>query len=209
MTGQLEDPAMTEVTRMPLTPEDVASRKFTVTRMGRSGYDETEVDEFLDEVEGELTRLHEQNAKLQSELDSAGPTGSAPPAAPAQPPEVQATAILAMAQRTAEEYVSEARKQADQIRSEAQALGQQREREIEERRQAMLGDLQREQAALQATVEELRSFEREYRDRLRDYLQDQLRELDADGDGLAPKRSAVATAGPAFATFGAGGRAQA
>ena len=34
---------------MPLTPEDVSNKRFTSTRF-RPGYDEDEVDAFLDEV---------------------------------------------------------------------------------------------------------------------------------------------------------------
>ena len=40
---------------MPLTPEDVRNKQFTTVRL-REGYDEDEVDAFLDEVEAELTR---------------------------------------------------------------------------------------------------------------------------------------------------------
>src|SRR4028119_1612760 len=52
---------------MPLTPEDVANKQFTSTRL-KPGYDETEVDEFLDEVEAELTRLYRENDELRNKL---------------------------------------------------------------------------------------------------------------------------------------------
>ncbi len=70
---------------MPLTPEDVANKQFTSTRL-KPGYDETEVDEFLDEVEAELTRLYRENDELRSRLAAAGsgaPVEQAPVAAPA------------------------------------------------------------------------------------------------------------------------------
>jgi len=41
---------------MPLTPADVRNKQFSTTRL-RPGYDEEEVDAFLDEVEVELDRL--------------------------------------------------------------------------------------------------------------------------------------------------------
>jgi DivIVA domain-containing protein len=41
---------------VPLTPEDVKTKKFTAVRL-REGYDMAEVDQFLDEVEAELRRL--------------------------------------------------------------------------------------------------------------------------------------------------------
>jgi len=44
---------------MPLTPADVRNKQFSTTRL-RPGYDEEEVDAFLDEVEAELDRLIQQ-----------------------------------------------------------------------------------------------------------------------------------------------------
>lgn len=58
---------------MPLTPQDVHSKVFGPTRF-RRGYDESEVDAFLDEVEAELTRLHREIDSLRSQL--AGSAGS-------------------------------------------------------------------------------------------------------------------------------------
>lgn len=52
---------------MPLTPADVRSKRFSTTRL-RSGYDEEEVDAFLDEVEAELDRLIQENEELRSKL---------------------------------------------------------------------------------------------------------------------------------------------
>ena len=63
---------------MPLTPEDVANKQFTSTRL-KPGYDETEVDEFLDEVEAELTRLYRENDELRSKLSAAGRGGETAP----------------------------------------------------------------------------------------------------------------------------------
>jgi DivIVA domain-containing protein len=61
---------------MPLTPEDVHKKTFTPVRL-REGYDMGEVDQFLDEVEVELTRLHAENDDLRSKLAAAQ---AAPPA---------------------------------------------------------------------------------------------------------------------------------
>ena len=52
---------------MPLTPADVRNKQFSTTRL-RPGYDEEEVDAFLDEVEAELDRLIQENDELQSNL---------------------------------------------------------------------------------------------------------------------------------------------
>jgi DivIVA domain-containing protein len=52
---------------MPLTPADVRNKQFSTTRL-RPGYDEEEVDAFLDEVEAELDRLLQENDELRAKL---------------------------------------------------------------------------------------------------------------------------------------------
>ena len=54
---------------MPLTPEDVHKKTFTPVRL-REGYDMGEVDQFLDEVEVELIRLHQENDDLRTKLET-------------------------------------------------------------------------------------------------------------------------------------------
>ncbi len=199
---------------MPLTPEDVANKQFTSTRL-KPGYDETEVDEFLDEVEAELTRLYRENDELRSKLSAAQrqlaegggeasttvqaappvpvqqpapPPPPPPPPAPVPAPVAQvpsggnvsetATGILALAQRTADEHVSEARTQADRIIGEARTRADQLKREADDKHRQMIGSLENERVTLEREVEKLRTFEREYRSRLKSYLESQLRELD-------------------------------
>jgi hypothetical protein len=67
--------------------------------------------------------------------------------------------------------------------------------ETEERRRQLFGGLEKEKEKLNAEVENLRSFEREYRSRLRSYFEQQLSALDGSGEGgtlsssdHAPKR---------------------
>src|ERR1700709_2218684 len=83
---------------MPLTPADVHNVVFKKPPIGKRGYDEDEVDAFLDVVEAELARLTEEN----NELRAGGPRpvahagGAEPPAAPVvqapPPPAAQAPA---------------------------------------------------------------------------------------------------------------------
>src|SRR3954451_12914107 len=56
-----------EVTSMALTPEDVVNKRFQATKF-REGYDQDEVDDFLDEVVNELRRLGEENEELRAKL---------------------------------------------------------------------------------------------------------------------------------------------
>ncbi len=52
---------------MPLSPADVHDVAFRKPPFGKRGYDEEEVDAFLDEVEKELTRLIQENDSLRRE----------------------------------------------------------------------------------------------------------------------------------------------
>ena len=194
---------------MALMPDDIKNKQFTTTRGFGEGYVETEVDDFLDEVYEEFTRL----LAAQSDGQSAGGPNSASraatstqirpavtaaptqpaisgedtdaaepisgPAAPAQSPIEAATGILALAQRTADEHVAAAQAEADQVLAEAQHQADEMSRQVEDQRRNQLGTLEAERAKLESTIESLRTFEREYRNRLRAYLDAQLHELDA------------------------------
>ncbi|MGH3431070.1 MAG: DivIVA domain-containing protein, partial [Mycobacteriales bacterium] len=59
---------------MPLTPADVHNVVFKKPPIGKRGYDEDDVDAFLDEVERELARLIEETSDAASRGDQ-GATG--------------------------------------------------------------------------------------------------------------------------------------
>src|SRR5947209_18892530 len=94
---------------MPLTPEDVQNKRFSTVRF-KEGYDEEEVDAFLDEVEAELRRLLGENNDLRSGADPAPaaaavaapiPAPTAPPAAPTEATSEAALRTLPLGQLTA------------------------------------------------------------------------------------------------------------
>jgi DivIVA domain-containing protein len=60
---------------MPLTPADIHNTAFKKPPIGKRGYDEEEVDAFLDEVEQELIRLLEENGALQDQMRRGGGAG--------------------------------------------------------------------------------------------------------------------------------------
>ncbi|WBM80156.1 DivIVA domain-containing protein [Cryobacterium breve] len=60
---------------MALTPEDVVNKRFQSTKF-REGYDQDEVDDFLDEVVVELRRLTAENEELRAGVSTEA--GSAP-----------------------------------------------------------------------------------------------------------------------------------
>ena len=136
---------------MPLSPADVHNVAFKKPSLGKRGYDEDEVDAFLDVVEAELSRLIEENADLISRLAefdggapaplpvatdaiaphptatagtaTAGtPIAAAPPAPAASGNEhVQAARLLALAQETAERLTEEARAESEKLMTEAKS----------------------------------------------------------------------------------------
>jgi DivIVA domain-containing protein len=54
---------------MPLTPADVANVAFSKPPIGKRGYNEDEVDAFLDLLETELARLIEENNDLRHQVE--------------------------------------------------------------------------------------------------------------------------------------------
>ena len=120
-----------------------------------------------------------------------------------------ATRLLEIATRNADELVGEARAEAEKIRTEARTeaerlTAESRERaerleadartrsemlesETAERRQRLFGDLEAEKERLNGEIDNLRSFEREYRARLKSYFEQQLAALGGSGeDGVPP-----------------------
>ncbi|WP_255537156.1 DivIVA domain-containing protein [Glycomyces niveus] len=289
---------------MPLTPADVHNVTFKKPMLGKRGYDEDEVDGFLDEVERELARLSDENGELRAQLESlraGAPPGAADHAemaaaldrvqrekhameqqlqeldaelhamhqemvaaqqqaqqlqqelaqrgpqqdasAPAGGGEQEALRLLMVAQRTADEHLEDSRREADTVLGEAQReaqsmvteaqreaqtmvsqaqreskammaeaqreskalltdaqreseslvtesraaaedlVGQARDKaermemEAEQERQKVIGQLEDSRSSLLKNIEELKTFEREYRTRLKLYLESQLRDL--------------------------------
>ncbi|MER7417317.1 DivIVA domain-containing protein [Micromonospora peucetia] len=55
---------------MPLTPADIHNMAFKKPSLGKRGYDEEEVDAFLDEVEREIQRLADDNSALRGQVET-------------------------------------------------------------------------------------------------------------------------------------------
>jgi DivIVA domain-containing protein len=216
---------------MALTPEDVVNKRFQPTKF-REGYDQDEVDDFLDEIVVELRRLHQENDELRKKLADntsnvqAAPAAPAPllekvpetaaepveepvveaaPAKPAAPvaPVVEAApvvaaapaaasgvesaaGVLAMAQKLHDEYVNAGVEQRDKIIAEAQIEASSLVNDAQEKSRKTLGALEQQRSVLERKVEQLRGFERDYRSRLKTYIEGQLRDLDARGSVAAP-----------------------
>ncbi|RII42969.1 DivIVA domain-containing protein [Galactobacter valiniphilus] len=226
---------------MALTPDDVVNKRFQPTKF-REGYDQDEVDDFLDEVVEELRRLNKENDELRVQLADCqagkpvqaaepvpAPVAAVPEAAAEEPkaeePEVKeaapvaepapvaapvvsapvapaaaaapaassaenAAGVLAMAQKLHDEYVTagaterdrlvgEAQDKAAGLVSEAEAAARKTTQDAEETKRKTLAELERQKSGLETQIEKLRGFERDYRSRLRTYIQGQLKDLES------------------------------
>ena len=103
----------------------------------------------------------------------------APAAAPGpETPDQSAAGIIALANRLHDEYVKNGEDERDRLIAEANAEHKRIVDEAEEKSRTTLADLETKKADLDKTIEGLRNFERDYRNRLRNYLENQLSELD-------------------------------
>ena len=272
---------------MALTPEDVVNKRFQHVKF-RDGYDQDEVDDFLDEVVVELRRLYQENDELRQKLsaaeqrvnelsqggsaqsssssadarpepavdpqatqampaavpgnepkasddrrESAEQTPASPLVAPQSPAPQQQSApveqprqaadapqqsgpsagagfaagagagavagsaaksssdqdahgLIALAQRLHDEHLAEGERTRDKLIGDAEKKAQEIVRDAEKKRDDTLRHLETEKANLEREIDGLQNFERQYRTRLKSYLNDQLRELENSGS-LAPE----------------------
>jgi DivIVA domain-containing protein len=224
---------------MALTPEDVVNKRFQPTKF-REGYDQDEVDDFLDEVVVELRRLNQENEELRqrliasdaraNELQRSAEQGGfqqAPVVAAAAPamqqpamqqPAMQQPAfaqgmpdpatmdpsntnnLLQLARRLHEEHVREGVEKRDALIAEGHATAARVVAEAEARQRGELTSLDQERQQLERRIEELRNFEREYRQKLKGYIEGQLRELDSNAElAAAPAAAQYAAPAPSYA----------
>ena len=288
---------------MPLTPADVHNVAFSKPPIGKRGYNEDEVDAFLDLVEAELARLIEENDDLREQVsqleqrlgnaqadleeararprppwaarrdaadaasarattDAAAADGAATRDGWAAEPDyrgdlggdhhVQAAKVLGLAQEMADRLTAEAKSEADSMLADARNKSEQLlsdaraksdglvndarsraetmlndartraetlERQSRDKAAQLVGDAERKQteiigsitrdkSELEKKIDQLRTFEREYRTRLKNYLESQLRDLDGRGTA-APTDARAAANGGYAATAGYGQRADA
>lgn len=92
-----------------------------------------------------------------------------------------ADSTLADAKNRSEQQLAEAQARADKLDQESSARATQTVQDAEQRAATITAQLEQRKAALERRLEELRTFEREYRTRLKSYLESQLRDLDASG----------------------------
>ena len=101
-----------------------------------------------------------------------------PVPASAQTPDQSAAGIIALANRLHDEHVKNGEDERDRLITEANEEHKRIVGEAEEKSRTTLAELETKKAELDKTIEGLRNFERDYRNRLRNYLENQLRDLD-------------------------------
>lgn len=257
---------------MALTPEDVVNKRFQHVKF-RDGYDQDEVDDFLDEVVVEIRRLYQENDELRQklstaeqrvkELDAGGASDAAPaqdldatqampaavpapssqndvesakkqteapavpetteqpsapavneasPAAQTRPENGSASdgnsavagaaglglgsslgngdgdahGLIALAQRVHDEHVAEGERRRDELIKSAETEAKDIVGKAETKRDETLSTLETQKSTLERSIDQLSNFERQYRTRLKSYLNDQLRDLE-NSTSLAPE----------------------
>jgi DivIVA domain-containing protein len=98
----------------------------------------------------------------------------------------EADRIVGEARTKAERLENESKGKADRMESDARSRSERLDSETAERRTQLFSDLEKERDKLSVEVENLRSFEREYRSRLKSYFTQQLEALQTPGDTVAP-----------------------
>jgi DivIVA domain-containing protein len=182
-----------------LTPEQLQTVTFPLSRLGRRGYEEEAVHDFLSAVQDELVRLVNERASLWQEVERlrrriiAGEANGDPHSVlfGEADAHVHAVRILSTAQVTADRYVAdaqayssrvteEARLRRDDIMREAQqhsdmvleeAHARAREAAVSALNVAAPPQTERERQAAQAELAYLRTYSDVYRAHLRAYTE--------------------------------------
>src|SRR3954451_13257491 len=131
-----------------LTPADVHNARFSSAGMLHPGYNDAEVDRFKHRVAEELSRLYAEKAELRDQVnDLRAQIQEAPvPAAPSD----QAVRLLATAQQTADNYVSEAEEFSRQMATDARVQYEELLRRARENAGAIIQTAQEAAAKLAA-----------------------------------------------------------
>lgn len=189
---------------MDLTARHVTEKQF---HDAWRGYNQEEVDEFLDRVAEQLNRLERENAALQTRLRELDQMVEA-----SRSTEDMLKKTLVTAQQAAEEAISTAKTKAEALVAEAEQRAQRANDELkhrvataEEEVRRKTAEVERQQLArrrdTQQSIDRLEAFEAEIKQRLRAFLEQQLSALDSLVDkgktqAAATQAAARPSAGP-------------
>jgi DivIVA domain-containing protein len=199
-------PAQARAAEAEPAPRPVASSEGQEAALRTLLLAQRTADEAIAEAQAEAQQLV-TSARAEAEQTLAAARAEAEQTLNAARSEAEET--LAAARREAEQTVTSARREADTTLSTAQQKAASVDQEVAARIQAATGNLDQRRAQLETHIEELRAFEREYRTRLKAYLETQLRDLTGrggpDDDGGAGVPAGARTAAVGLAPGGAAG----
>jgi DivIVA domain-containing protein len=222
---------------MPLTPADIHNVAFKKPPLGKRGYDEEEVDAFLDEAEQQMIRLLEENEALRTRMPRSGggpalsppsssldgeraavaaqlqraeedraradqyarslqaeleraPSAAAPVSGIGGDRSSRGSAVMMMAQRTADDHMADARREAEavmtaardqsvQITSDARRNAGSTESDARRRHAEAINNLEVERAALLDEIERLAQLAESYQTALSNHVTQQLRDMES------------------------------
>jgi DivIVA domain-containing protein len=145
-----------------LTPADIDMKQFAVTRI-KGGYDQVEVDEFLDEVLADYTiavekvvRLEQQIARNRAQPVKVSPEAEAQTAELKAVPSVQSVErVLVAAEAVAAKVAADAYAEAEAIKGDAERRAVDMVQEAELKKLRVLEDLEASRTELEKQINEL------------------------------------------------------
>ena len=143
-----------------MTPMDIRNKEF---KKGFRGYGEEEVDLFIDKVVNDFEKLYKENIELKDKLNGINERLESYS-------EIEKTlqSTLIIAQKTSEDIISNARKEAEIII-----------RESDEQRRKIMADANQDVISINKEYEEIRKQLQIFKTRYKTFLESELNNLDS------------------------------
>ena len=147
-----------------ITVDLISRKEFSISS---KGYNQTEVDNFLDDICEEMERMENEIMELRQKTTAVRPAAPAPVSGVSAEDENSFREILEMARQVKDDTIRKAREDAEAIRAKA-------ETEAAER----LDGLEEEQKALKQEVADLKAAAADYRQKFEELLRAQQEALE-------------------------------
>ena len=172
---------------MDVSPRTIHEKQF---HDAWRGYNQEEVDDFLDRVAETMDRIQRENQSLQTRIRSLDQA-----VATSRDTEEMLKKTLVSAQRASEEAIASAKAKAEQLINEAEARVTKANEEAKVRMSSLEEEVRRKtldadrdhatrKRELDASIERLKAYEAELKQRLKTFLEQQLRSLDTLMDAV-------------------------
>ncbi|MGH2747064.1 MAG: DivIVA domain-containing protein [Actinomycetota bacterium] len=166
------------------------------------GYNQEEVDDFLDRVAEVLDRVQRENLSLHQRMRELDQT-----VATSREAEEMLKKTLVTAQQAAEEAIGKAKAKAEQLIGEAEERARRASEETRTRASQAEAEMRRKSTEqerdfatrkreIDSAIERLRAYEQDLRTRLKSFLEQQLRALQTLPEQTPPKVAGPSARGP-------------